>query len=80
MITQLFPFDAPTIDPRPDFRATDAGFAATTITVEPVSAAGRAWFEDRFGLGAVSATLPKGSGFPLFCTAVAGDGLTVQLV
>jgi hypothetical protein len=45
-----------------DFTLTSSGFAATTITVEAVTEAGKALFAEMFGRGAVSVEMPKSKG------------------
>lgn len=44
-----------------DIRVTDAGFAATTVTVAAETEKGKRFFSEMFGAGAVSAELPKSS-------------------
>jgi hypothetical protein len=43
----------------PDILYSPFTFSATQITIEAITPKGREIFEDCFGLGAVSATLPK---------------------
>ena len=62
-----------------DFRITSAAdFSATTITVEPVTEAGKIAFRDHFRAGAAVAwTLPKSGGLE-FAAAVEELGLTIS--
>ena len=62
-----------------DFRITSAAdFSATTITVEPVTEAGRIAFRDHFRAGmAGSWTLRKSGGLE-FAEAVEDIGLTIS--
>lgn len=62
-----------------DFRITStANFSATTITVEPVTEAGRIAFRDHFRAGeAIAWTLKKSGGLE-FVDAVEDLGLTIS--
>lgn len=54
-----------------DVRVVPFNFTSTEITLEAVSAAGRALFSETFGAGAVSITLRKSQlvQFSAFCTS-----------
>jgi hypothetical protein len=60
-----------------DLQIQPFDFAATTVSVSPVSAAGAEFFAKIFGTGCVSIELPK-SALPRFCAAAAEKGLTVH--
>jgi hypothetical protein len=47
------------IETATDIRISDAGFAATEATVEAITEAGKTFFAQMFGVGAVSVNMPK---------------------
>jgi NADH:ubiquinone oxidoreductase subunit B-like Fe-S oxidoreductase len=60
-----------------DLQIQSFDFAATSVSVSPVSAAGKAFFEKNFGTACVSVELPK-SALPRFCDAAECAGLVVR--
>lgn len=61
-----------------DFRLTFGDFSTTQITVDALSAAGRAFFAEMFGAGATSITMPKSRGED-FAEFVGRKGLTWEV-
>ena len=61
-----------------DFHFSDATFSATTITVAPVTEAGRIAFRDHFHAGEAIAWTFKKSGGLEFAAAVEDLGLTIS--